>query len=98
MIWGNYQQWSKTTKNYLLAAAAFSALMLLIDGAFPREMIPRPSLEDLSKTWANAFIFMFAWSILIRNINALKSKAQNPTSQPPHRNLISTRIEKVNYN
>ncbi len=76
LAWSNYQQWSKRTRNYLLAAAACAALMILIDGAFPREMIPRLSLEDFSKTWANAFIFMFSWSILMHNINTLKLKAQ----------------------
>lgn len=94
LAFSGYSQWSKTTRNYLLAAAACSALMILIDGAFPAEMIPRLSLEDLSKTWANTFIFMFAWSILMHNINTLKLKSQNPL----YRNFVSTKIEKVNYN
>ncbi|MCC0179118.1 hypothetical protein I4641_19295 [Waterburya agarophytonicola K14] len=76
LTWGNYRQWSRTTINYLLGAAVFSALMILIDGAFPREMIPRLSLEDLSKTWANTFILLFAWSIFSQNINIIKLKAQ----------------------
>ena len=76
LAWSGYQQWSNTTRNYLLAAAACFGLMILIDGAFPSEMIPRLSLEDLSKTWANTFIFMFAWSLLMHHINTLKLKAQ----------------------
>ena len=75
LAWNDYQHWSIRTKKYLLLAAAFSILMILIDGAFPREIVPRLSLEDLSKTWANAFIFMFAWSILMHNVNILKSKS-----------------------
>ncbi len=94
LVWSGYQQWSKTTRNYLLAGAAFFAVMIIIDGAFPKEMILRLSLEDLAKTWANTFIFMFAWSILMDNINALKLKAQSPT----YRHFISKRIKKANYN
>ena len=75
LAYNDYQHWSIRTKKYLLLAAAFSILMILIDGAFPREIVPRLSLEDLSKTWANAFIFMFAWSILMHNVNILKSKS-----------------------
>ena len=90
----NYQQWSRTTINYLLAATACSALMLFIDGVIPSEMIPRLSLEDLSKTWANTFLFMFAWSLFRHNINVLKLRTQ----EQPYRNFISNRLEKVNYN
>jgi len=76
LAWSGYQKWSKRTRKYLLAAATCSILMILIDGAFPSEMVPRLSLEDLFKTWANAFIFIFAWSILMQNINTLKLKSQ----------------------
>ena len=94
LAFGGYMHWSKTTRNYLLAAAACSALMIIIDGAFPSEMIPRLSLEDLSKTWANTFLFMFSWSILMHNINTLKLKAQNPI----YRNFVGSKIKKINYN
>lgn len=90
----NYQQWSRTTINYLLAAAACSALMLFIDGALPSEMILRLSLEDLSKTWANTFLFMFAWSLFRHNIDVLKLKAQ----EQYYRSFIGNKLKKVNYN
>jgi hypothetical protein len=75
VIWGDCQQWSQATRNYLLGAAICSCMMVLIDGTFPREMIPRLSLEDLSKTWANTFIFLFSWSIFSQKLNVLKLKA-----------------------
>ena len=90
----NYQQWSRKTRNYLLAGAACFALMIVIDGAFPSEMIPRLSLEDLSKTWANTFIFMFAWNLLAHNIDTLKARNQNSS----YHNFTRNEIEKVNCN
>jgi hypothetical protein len=82
LAWGDYQQWSQTTRNYLLGAVICSCMMVLIDGTFPREMIPRLSLEDLSKTWANTLIFLFSWSIFTHNINVLKLKVQSGDNYP----------------
>jgi len=93
VVWGDYRQWSITTRNYLLGAAFCSGLMMLIDGTFPSEMILRLSLEDLSKTWANTFIFLFSWSIFTHNINILKLKA-NTQNYP---NFVGKRSD-VNCN
>jgi hypothetical protein len=66
--WGNYQKWSTTTRFYLLKAAICFSVMVLMDGIFPQEMVLRLSIEDLAKTWANVFLFLFSWSIFNDNI------------------------------
>lgn len=66
----------KRNRRYVNLAAVFFALMIAIDGLVPRELVPRLSLEDLSKTWASAFLFVFAWSIYYAKIDALKREAR----------------------
>ncbi|MCP4360449.1 MAG: hypothetical protein GY796_20765 [Chloroflexi bacterium] len=62
----------------LMIAAFFFGVMTLIDQFVPREAVPRLSLEDLSKTWANVFIFLFAWETCMQNIRQLKQSAMWP--------------------
>lgn len=90
ILWSDFREWNRNTKNNLYKAALFAALMIVIDGFFPREMIPRLSLEDLSKTWANVFIFSYSWSIFSQNISVLKKivklapvNYQSPRDFPP---------------
>jgi hypothetical protein len=66
----------KRNRRYVYLAALFFALMVAIDSLVSPELIPRLSLEDLSKTWASAFLFMFAWSIYYDKITALKREAR----------------------
>jgi hypothetical protein len=73
LTWGNYQQWNKSTKLYLFKAAICFAIMVIMDGFFPQEVVLRLSVEDLSKTWANVFLFLFAWDIFRQNITTLQS-------------------------
>ncbi|MEJ7840938.1 MAG: hypothetical protein WKF95_04150 [Rubrobacter sp.] len=61
-------------RRYLYLAALFFALMVAIDGLLPREMVPRLSLEDLSKTWAGALLFMFACKIFYDRVEDLKQE------------------------
>lgn len=70
---------SQTTerKFYIGAAGSFFVAMILIDTFAPSEAIPRLSLEDLSKTWGGAFLFLFAWSICRDKIAALKRGASS---------------------
>ena len=75
--WSNWYHWTKTTKINLFKASICFFLMLVIDGFFPKNMIPRLSLEDLAKTWSNIFLFLFAWNIYLEKINLLKSKANH---------------------
>lgn len=53
------QPWK--VKGWLLPAAGCFALMVCIDGFFPTEMRGRLASEDLSKTWAVAFLWAYAW-------------------------------------
>lgn len=61
-------------RRYLYIAAFFFALMVAIDGLLPKEMVPRLSLEDLSKTWASALLFVFACRIFYDRVNDLKGE------------------------
>lgn len=47
---------------WLLPAALFFGFMVLIDAFGPEEMNGRLALEDLSKTWATACLFVYAWA------------------------------------
>ena len=69
---GKLTERPKGTRYYIYLAALFLGLMILIDGWVPRELVPRLSLEDLSKTWATVFIFLFAWSICAEKIATLR--------------------------
>jgi hypothetical protein len=75
--WGNYQKWSIATRAYLLKAAICFSLMVVMDGAFPQDMVLRLSLEDLAKTWANVFLFLFSWSIFSDKLTVFKHRLQN---------------------
>jgi hypothetical protein len=80
LTWGNYQQWKESTKSYLFKAAICFAIMVIMDGFFPQEVVLRLSLEDLSKTWANVFLFLFAWDIFRQNITTLRQRL--PATEP----------------
>ena len=71
---GNLRQQRKRTRYYIYLAAFFFILMIVIDGLLPREIVPRLSIEDLAKTWAAAFLFLFSWGICYEKINALKAR------------------------
>jgi hypothetical protein len=77
---GNLRGRSNESKYYIGAAALFFCAMVLIDGLVPPEAVPRLSLEDLSKTWGDVFLFLFAWSICRDKIHTLKQKANSTTS------------------
>ena len=76
-FYGNMKQWSKPTKLYLLTAAGFFSLMTFIDAFMPNELLLRLTIEDLTKTWAAFFLFMFALEIYKNNINRLKQQVKN---------------------
>jgi len=66
----------RRVKLYLYVAAALFAIMVLIDVFLPPRTILRLSIEDLSKTWAGVFLFMFALEICYGHIFHLKESAQ----------------------
>lgn len=75
VLWGNFSRWNNRIKNNLYKAAFCFAVMVAVDTFYPSEMVPRLSLEDLSKTWANTFLFLFSWEIFKHNITLLKHQA-----------------------
>lgn len=76
---GNLKNQSNQAKYYLGLVALFFGLTLFIDGFVPPESVPRLSVEDLSKTWAGVFFFLFAWHIFYNKIDALKRKSGTTT-------------------
>lgn len=83
LTWGNFIHRCASQQAYILAAAACFALMIVIDGFLPREIVPRLSLEDLSKTWAVTLLFLCSWDIYRQHIIALKRQIERER----HRNL-----------
>jgi len=69
---GNLKQYPKKVLLYLFVAGAFFGAMVFIDGFVQSELVLRLSLEDLTKTWASFFLFMFAWEICRDNIRRLR--------------------------
>ena len=74
VILGDYNGWNNKIRNNLIRAAFCFAIMVAIDTFYPSQMVPRLSLEDLSKTWANTFLFLFSWEIFKHNIFLLKKE------------------------
>jgi hypothetical protein len=59
----------------LLIASILFAIMFTIDVFGPKvNMYLRLSLEDLSKTWANVFFFLFAYNIFQSKVALLQNK------------------------
>lgn len=65
---GNLQQKTKLARKFLYTAAILFAIMVVIDAKFPKDMILRLSLEELTKLWADIFLFLFAWEIMQQKI------------------------------
>jgi hypothetical protein len=71
---GNLSKRPRPVRNYLYSGALLFAIMVVIDAKFPSQMFLRLSLEDLSKLWACLCLTLFAWEILIQEINRFKTK------------------------
>jgi hypothetical protein len=61
----------------LLLASIFFLIMFIIDVTEPKNMPLRLSFEDLFKTWANFFFFLFAWGIFLEKLDSLKAYYSN---------------------
>ncbi len=57
---------------YMALAVVFFVVMTVFDALVPHEMLLRLTLEDLAKTWATLFFFLFAWENCCRRIHLLK--------------------------
>ncbi len=65
----------------LLMAGCCFGLMVIIDAFFPSGMRMRLSAEDLTKIWAVAFLFLFAWQVLFDRLRMVMLDA--PGSNTP---------------
>ncbi|MCK5877705.1 MAG: hypothetical protein KAG43_08715 [Candidatus Marithrix sp.] len=69
LVWlGKLNQKTQLARKFLYTAAILFATMIVIDAKFPRDMILRLSLEELTKLWADIFLFLFAWDIMRQQI------------------------------
>ena len=60
---GDLRSRPRPAKAFLLAAASAFGLMVALDGLAPTGMLLQLTLQDVSKTWACLFLFLFAWEI-----------------------------------
>lgn len=72
LLWTLGQIFQRTAKirRFLLIAAVFFGCMFLIDAFLPSKLLFRLSLEDLSKLWADIFLFLFSFEIFLHKITA----------------------------
>ncbi len=73
---GRIWERSRRLRGYFAAAGLCFAVTVAIDAFVPRELVPRLSLEKLTKTWGALFLFLFAWESLRTKIEALKESAR----------------------
>ena len=69
ILWiGRIMARSREIQLCLLLSSLLFGLMIFIDGFLPPGMLFRLSAEDLSKTWACFFLFLYSWNILMSQI------------------------------
>ncbi len=79
---GNLQQKTQLARQFLYTAAVLFAVMVVIDAKFPKDMVMRLSLEDLTKLWADICLFLFAWEIMQQQINGKNRGLGEPQITP----------------
>lgn len=72
--WGEIDNKPRRAKFFLFSAALLFAIMIIFDALFPKYMLFRLSLEDLSKLWSAVFLFLFAWELLLFQLEELKRR------------------------
>jgi hypothetical protein len=72
LTWGRILTRSRRLKGLFIAAGVCFVVMVVIDGLAPRELIPRLTLEKLTKSWGCFFLFLFAWEWLMERIGDLR--------------------------
>lgn len=63
------------TKSHLLIAGLFFGLMVFVDAFIPSDMPGRLAVEDLSKLWAVAFLFLYAWCSSMERLSGSSCEA-----------------------
>jgi hypothetical protein len=66
--------YNKPSRNLVFIAALLFAVMIVIDATFPKYLLFRLSLEDLSKLWSAILLFLFAWDTLLFRLKPLQQK------------------------
>lgn len=82
LVLGDLKSRSRTSLFYLCVGAVFFGIMLLIDGLIPKRAALRLSFEDLSKVWAEVFLFLFAFGICRDAIAGLKKRSRPAETAP----------------
>jgi hypothetical protein len=80
------QKWD--VQRPLLIGVILFGLMFLVDVFEPPKMPLRLSIEDLLKTWANVFFFLFAWAIFTQKLVILKKRV-NPEPAVEENHLVA---------
>ena len=70
---GQFRNQPTYLKNQIYIVAFLFGCMIVIDGFFPSQLVLRLTAEDLSKLWADIFLFRYAWGTCIRKIEMLKN-------------------------
>ena len=69
----------------LAAASVLFGVMMFADACLPHDMAMRLSIEDLAKTWATFFFFLFAWCTLRQCIERIQIPvAEESEVSPAH--------------
>jgi hypothetical protein len=71
---GDVMKQARSLKQRLAWACVFFAAMVLIDGLLPSLMPGRLAMEDLAKTWAIVFLFLYAWRFCMEWISARRQE------------------------
>ncbi len=64
VLWGRSTLEERSTFRYLCLGCVLSVAMLAIDMLAPEMMFMRLSIEDLCKTWAAFFFFLYGWAAM----------------------------------
>jgi hypothetical protein len=70
-VFGNVLRQERKMKICLLKACVLFAFMVFVDAFLKGQISGRLSLEDLSKTWAIVFLYIYAWRYCMTWINKL---------------------------
>ncbi len=69
LLWGRSTLEERRTFRYLCLGGALSVAMLAVDALGPEMMFMRLSIEDLCKTWASFFFFLYSWAAMHERLN-----------------------------
>jgi hypothetical protein len=74
VTFGQLNKQPRSALFYLFMGAIFTGIMFVIDFTMPSRQVLRLSAEDLSKSWGDFCLFLFAWEILKYKIEQLRDR------------------------